>query len=234
MSLEVTPVSSYHDNCRTDALQLLGPAAGKVLDVGCGSGATGRALLEAGRADLVDGIELSPSAAERSRADYRRVVVGDIDQLDLARLDGPYDTLLCLDVLEHVRDPWAVLRRLVGDVLAPEATAVVSLPNVQCAEVVGPLLLGRFDYAPSGVLDHTHLRFFTRATGRDLVRSSGLEIVAEAERRIGESRGRPFRALARALGPFGIRQLVFLSRRPGSGRTGPPVLAPAPGLPSQQ
>lgn len=210
----------YHDHCRSDALALVGSRAGRVLDVGCGSGATGRALLDQGWAQVVDGIELSPTAADRARAHYRTVVVGDLahpNRADLlSPLDGPYHTVLCLDVLEHVPDPWGLLTHLVAHHLQPGGTAVISVPNVQCVEVVGPLLGGRWTYQPAGVLDRTHLRFFTRSSGRALVEGAGLEVTAEAARRIGVSRGWVGAAVGRALGPFGVRQHLFRAAKPGS------------------
>lgn len=209
-------VPGYYDNCRLDVLALLAPTTGRVLDVGCGRGATGAALLHSGRADAVDGIELAAAAADAAtgEAGYRTVVVGDLETADRAGLDHDYDTIMCNDVLEHVQDPWSVLQTLVDDHLRPGGTVVVSVPNVQCAEVVGPLLLGRFEYADDGVLDRTHLRFFTRRSARALVESAGLTVAAEADSRIGEGRGGAPRLIGRIAGPFGVRQLLFRAVSP--------------------
>ncbi len=209
-------MSGYYGNCRLDVLALLEPTAGRVLDVGCGEGATGAALLHSGRADAVDGIELTTVAADRAttEAGYGTVVVGDLESADRAPLRADYDTIMCNDVLEHVHDPWTVLRTLVDDHLRPGGTVVVSVPNVQCAEVVAPLLLGRFDYADDGILDRTHLRFFTRRSARALVEGAGLTVAEEADSRIGEGRGGAPRLVGRITGPFGVRQLLFRAVAP--------------------
>ncbi|MEM9132218.1 MAG: class I SAM-dependent methyltransferase [Actinomycetota bacterium] len=209
-------MSGYYSNCRLDVLALLAPSTGRVLDVGCGEGATGAALLNSGRADAVDGIELTAAGAERATGDagYGTVVVGDLETVDRTPLVDHYDTIMCNDVLEHVQDPWTVLRTLVRDHLRPGGTVVVSVPNVQCAEVVGPLLLGRFEYADDGVLDRTHLRFFTRRSARALVETAGLTVTGEADSRIGEGRGGAPRLVGRIAGPFGVRQLLFRAVSP--------------------
>ncbi|MEM8924380.1 MAG: class I SAM-dependent methyltransferase [Actinomycetota bacterium] len=214
-------MSNYHDHCRHDVLALLPTHNGRVLDVGCGSGATGAELLATGRASAVDGIELSPTAAERAGARYGTVVVGPLETVDRNALADDYDTIMCNDVLEHLADPWSVLRSLVDHHLRPGGTVVVSVPNVQCAEVVVPLLAGRFDYADDGVLDRTHLRFFTRRTARALVASAGLTVDAEATSRIGAGRGSGLRLVGRLAGPFGVRQLLLTGadRRPAMDRS---------------
>lgn len=211
-------MSNYHDHCRHDVLTLLPAHNGRVLDVGCGSGVTGVEMLATGRASAVDGIELSVAAAERAKERYGTVVVGPLETVDRAELADDYDTIMCNDVLEHLADPWTVLRALVDDHLRPGGTVAVSVPNVQCAEVVVPLLAGRFDYADDGVLDRTHLRFFTRRTARSLMASAGLTVDAEATSRIGAGRGGAPRLVGRLAGPFGVRQLLLTGadRRPAT------------------
>ena len=90
---------------------------------------------------------------------------------------APFDAVLCLDVLEHLLDPWTVLEGLAGH-LAPGGTAIVSIPNIRFHKALLPLLLwGDWAYEERGVLDSTHLRFFTRKTAMELVRGAGLEVV---------------------------------------------------------
>jgi len=89
------------------------------------------------------------------------------------------DCVIFSDVLEHTSDPWAVLRRW-RSVLAPGGTLVVSLPNVAHKSVLRPLLRGRFDYADEGVLDRTHLRFFTRVTAIEMIEACGFEVITFA------------------------------------------------------
>ena len=205
--------TTYYQNCRWDVLDLMPASVGRVLDVGCGEGATGAELLRSGRASTVDGIELVPEVAALAGRHYRTVAVGDLADVDRSILDVDYDTMLCNDVLEHVADPWSVLRTLTAEHVRIGGSVFVSLPNVQCAEVVAPLLVGRFDYADDGVLDRTHLRFFTRSSARELLTSAGLTIVTEKSGRVGAGRSGPARWVGRALGPYGVRQLLFATRR---------------------
>ena len=88
-----------------------------------------------------------------------------------------FDCILCLDVLEHLQDPWRVLRKLTGW-LRPNGTVVASIPNVRYKSVVMDLAFrGKFDYQNAGILDRTHLRFFTRSSAVSLLQSVGLAVV---------------------------------------------------------
>ena len=149
----------YYGAVRTDMVSWLPDPPGRVLDVGCGSGATGR-LLSARSPERLVGIEIDPSAAERARDAYDEVLVGSAETI-LAELDGPFDSLLCYDVLEHLVDPWAVLREL-ARLSAPGARLHVSLPNARhLSLLVDVMARGTFGYTAHGHRDDTHLRWFT-------------------------------------------------------------------------
>lgn len=151
----------------------------RVLDVGCGEGLLALSLKRRGH-DVV-GIEANAAAAATARSH-----LGDVIELDLndraslcafvaSRLES-FDCVVAADVLEHLRDPWATLEQLVK-VVQPGGLVVVSLPNVRCLSVVAPLLLkGQFEYQSHGVLDRTHLRFFTRSSAVALLGSAGLAV----------------------------------------------------------
>jgi methionine biosynthesis protein MetW len=152
------------------------PDRARVLDVGC---ATGYLAAELGRRGCrVVGVEADAAAAEQARAHCELVVVGDVEDAgcrdELAAL-APFDAVLCGDVLEHLRDPWATLRSL-G---ALGGRVVLSVPNVGHWTARRALLRGRFPYAEHGLFDRTHLRFFTRAGARELAEGAGLRIVDE-------------------------------------------------------
>ena len=90
-----------------------------------------------------------------------------------------FDLLLFGDVIEHTRDPLAILREA-GALLAPRGQVIVSVPNVANLRVRLGLARGRFDYTESGILDKTHLRFFTLRSARELMRQAGYHITRES------------------------------------------------------
>ena len=131
--------------------------------------------------------------------------------------DGYFDCIVCADVLEHTRDPWEVLRKL-RRVLDPKGVLIVSLPNLRHFKPLYVLLMNRFEYEASGILDRTHLRFFTLHTMRQMLRESGYEILRRSENR---SRGGMYDVLVLfslgALKPFTVYQYLFVARgAPGS------------------
>ena len=148
-----------------------------VLDVGCGIGLNGAAARRRGA--VVTGIETDAGAAAEARKRLDEVLALDITDEAAMRAglgDRRFDLILLADVLEHVADPLSVLKRLLGH-LAEDGHVIASLPNVAAWTVRLGLLAGRFDYRPSGILDDSHLRFFTRETARRLLEDAGLEVL---------------------------------------------------------
>jgi 2-polyprenyl-3-methyl-5-hydroxy-6-metoxy-1,4-benzoquinol methylase len=161
--------SDYFGNARQDIRPLLSGVADTVLEVGCGSGGTLRWLKETGQCKKAYGIELFEDSAMLAKRYADAVVQGDAEQLiDTTFQDQTFDLILCLDVLEHMVDPWTFVRKL-SRLLAPNGRIVFSIPNVRNLKVLLPLLfLGRWRYEERGILDRTHLRFFTRQTAMEL------------------------------------------------------------------
>ena len=122
-------------------------------------------------------IEIDASAAEQASAFCERVIVGDIEQIDLAQELGAdrFDVIVSADFLERLKDPLTVLRALKG-YLRPDGRLVASLPNVAHGSVRLALLAGQFPYGELGLLDRTHLRFYTRASIEQLFEDAGLAI----------------------------------------------------------
>jgi 2-polyprenyl-3-methyl-5-hydroxy-6-metoxy-1,4-benzoquinol methylase len=148
-----------------------------VLDVGCGVGLNGAAIRRTGA--RVTGIEIVPRSIERARAVLDEVVAADIGSdaaVKNALGSRRFDLIVFADVLEHTVDPRAVLERFLP-YLEDDGQILVSLPNVAAWTVRLGLLAGRFDYQPSGILDDSHLRFFTRASAARLCESAGLEVL---------------------------------------------------------
>lgn len=152
-------------------IQMVGTGK-RVVDFGCYTGVVARALAE--RGCTVTGIELDPVAAEKAREVCERVVVGDLDRMDLAEaLEGSaYDVGLFGDIIEHLKDPVRVLSQFRAH-LAPGGFIVVSVPNVAHATVRLSLLKGEFNYENTGILDDTHLRYFTRKSIGDFIEACG-------------------------------------------------------------
>lgn len=152
------------------------PRGSTVLDCGCAGGLTARALSEE-RGCVVDGAEVSAEAAETAREACRQVYVGSLeDPAFVGSLGSGYDRIVFGDVLEHLADPAAVLE-LVRGRLAPEGRILISVPNVAYWRMRIHLLFGRFRYRDSGLLDRTHLRFYTWHGGRRLVEGAGYRVV---------------------------------------------------------
>jgi 2-polyprenyl-3-methyl-5-hydroxy-6-metoxy-1,4-benzoquinol methylase len=168
----------YFDNVRSEIAPLLPTMAGRVLDIGCGAGATLQWLRQTGRCRVTVGVEMMESAAAIARGRADQVLVGDATQLvESAFAPQSFDLVLCLDVLEHLVDPWSFVAK-VRLLLKPGGLLIASLPNVRHLRVVLPLLLGgRWRYEVSGILDRTHLRFFTRESALELMSTGGLTVV---------------------------------------------------------
>lgn len=164
----------YFTHPRQDVLSLLPGGLERVLDVGCGAGATAGWLREHG-ATTVHGIELVAEAAEQAATVMDRVWQGPVDE-QLSQLDGPYDAVLCLDVLEHLTDPYAVLAGLRGQ-LRDGGWLLVSLPNARNLKLSFDLLVrGTFGYTDEGHRDWTHLRWFTRADATRAIEEAGFTV----------------------------------------------------------
>ena len=141
-----------------------------VLDLGCGSGALGQHLSETLGCTL-DGVTLSEAEATHARPHYRRVVVDNLESCDLViTFSGiRYDFIVCADVLEHLSRPEKVLEAC-RQLLQPDGQLLISVPNAGYSGLIAELLEGEFLYREEGLLDRTHLRFFTR---RSLARFLG-------------------------------------------------------------
>jgi GT2 family glycosyltransferase/protein-L-isoaspartate O-methyltransferase len=167
---------SYYTFPRERLFEQIPAQAGRVLEVGCGAGVLGERLKRSGKATHVTGIELSTHAAALAQSKLDIVQIGDVESMSLDAWIGQFDTLVVADVLEHLRDPWAVLFRL-RDCLKEGGRVVASIPNIAHYKIIKKLLSRDWRYEPDGILDHRHLRFFTRGSIEDLFRNAGFEIL---------------------------------------------------------
>ena len=165
----------YFEDVNWGLLRLWGDRRGlDVLDVGCGFATTSQHIHK--RGNRVTGIESAPEAVEVARERIDEVIAGDLLNVDLA--GRQFDAILFADVLEHLAWPAEVLSRYLA-ALKPGGRVFVSLPNVGLWSVRLSLAFGRFPYADTGVLDRTHLRFFTRGSARELIENAGLRVIAK-------------------------------------------------------
>jgi len=164
----------YHDLLRPEILALIPPTAKYILDLGCGTGNLGKALKQ--RQDcVVHGIELNKDAAGLAAQNIDKVWIDNLNRFDPAFLPHKYDCIVFADILEHLINPWAVLKKF-ASVLTDGGTVITSLPNVAHPWIQGNLQRGLFRYEPAGILDITHLRFFTKTSISQLFYAAGLKI----------------------------------------------------------
>ncbi|MBF0135551.1 MAG: class I SAM-dependent methyltransferase [Magnetococcales bacterium] len=152
-------VSEYFFRERPEVVQCVPASAQNVLDVGCGAGLLGKELKDRGISRVV-GVEINPEAAQFARKYLDVVHAGDVTSMPLDFSLGEFDAIVCADVLEHLVDPWALVLRL-KPFLAPRGVLITSIPNVRYFGMLHGLVEGHWTYAESGILDRTHLRFFT-------------------------------------------------------------------------
>jgi 2-polyprenyl-3-methyl-5-hydroxy-6-metoxy-1,4-benzoquinol methylase len=159
----------YFEDVNWGLLRLWGERRGlDVLDVGCGFATTSQYL----KGNRVTGIESSAEAVKVARTRIDRVVERDLQ--DFAPDLGQFDVIIFADVLEHLAWPIGILKKYLT-LLKPNGSVIVSLPNVGLWSVRMQHLLGRFNYEETGVLDHTHLRFFTRRSALRMLDEAGLK-----------------------------------------------------------
>mgnify|MGYP001285314665 CR=1 FL=1 len=169
--------AGYYLHARREILPYLPPVSGKVFEVGCGNGETLALLKHENRCNWAGGVELFPAAAVKAREKADLVLEGNIENCEIPLDEGSVDLMLCLDVLEHLVDPWSVLLRL-NRFVKPGGSLICTLPNVRHLKVLLPLVVsGTWNYSDYGILDRTHLRFFTRRTAVSLVESAGFQVV---------------------------------------------------------
>jgi 2-polyprenyl-3-methyl-5-hydroxy-6-metoxy-1,4-benzoquinol methylase len=172
--MDETAPYAYYEDINWGLLRLWGDRRGlDVLDVGCGFATTAQKIRDAG--NRVVGIESSDSAVVVARKRIDEVIEADLQNIE-AIGDRRFDAIIFADVLEHLPWPIGVLKSYLA-LLKPGGSVIISLPNVGLWSVRLGLMFGRFQYDESGVLDRTHLRFFTRRSAIQMMRSAGLEPV---------------------------------------------------------
>jgi 2-polyprenyl-3-methyl-5-hydroxy-6-metoxy-1,4-benzoquinol methylase len=196
--MKQTPIHNIHN---ADLLALIPKDASTLVEIGCSSGALARAYRKLNSQCEYVGVEIDSDYAEVARAWCTRVIVANIEQMS----DEVFGTLcpsscwIFADVLEHLYDPWRVLRRIHHS-LEPNGSIVACIPNMQHWSIQVRLNAGNFQYEDYGLMDRTHLRWFTKKTVVDLFQSTGFKVVDGGARVLEE----PYRESAL----IGIRALA--------------------------
>lgn len=148
---------------------------GRYLDIGCGKGRLG-SFLKKQFAAKVTGVEIFQEYAAEASKCLDEVLCGNIEELDFAEYTNKFDHIIFSDSLEHLLDPESALMKA-KIMLRPDGTLLLSIPNVRNFRVTLPLLLlGRFEYQDEGLLDRTHLRFFTLSSITNLLKHCGFSV----------------------------------------------------------
>lgn len=178
---------SYYDNVNPELFARIPATARRILEIGCGVGEFARAVRAANPDTEYWGVELFAEAADAASALLDAVIVGDIEttevmaRLDRARGDRLFDVLIFGDVLEHLNDPWRILAELRTRV-SPGGVCVACVPNVSNWRLIKEQLSGRWTYTDAGLLDRTHLRFFTRDSAVTMLRDAGWTVTDASPR----------------------------------------------------
>ena len=165
----------YYSDTRKDLFNLIPRDSKRVLDVGCGTGELGYLLKQRG-IEYVAGVELKREVAELARTKLDEVVEADIEKIELHFGEGYFDCIVFGDILEHLIDPWNALMRM-KRFLSDEGCMVCSIPNIRHYGVIARLMLDRWQYQQEGLLDKSHLRFFTLGSIRTMIDEAGYTII---------------------------------------------------------
>jgi SAM-dependent methyltransferase len=170
------PDWSYYQTQRIEMLPFIPEGAKDFLEIGCGAGTFGLLLQARNSGARVIGVEAHPAAADEARKRLAAVIEGPIEEALPTIPDCSIDCVVCNDVLEHLVDPWTVLKSLRAK-LRPGGKVVSSIPNVRHFPVFKSYFLdGDWRYAEDGVLDRTHVRFFTQQSIRRMYEESGYRV----------------------------------------------------------
>lgn len=178
------PTKKYQYTLPTDSdhvahkILALVPHGSRVLEIGCSSGSQTR-LLKNTLGCSVTGIEINAAAAVDAREFCERLIIGDIENLNMTENLGnqSFDVIILSDVLEHLKQPGDTLMKI-RPLLGQSGILLASIPNIAHAAICWELAHGRFDYRDYGLLDDTHIRFFTKKSITRLFEGSGYYIAA--------------------------------------------------------
>ena len=167
--------NSYYDIVREEILDLIPSSTKRLLDVGCGTGTISSMAKKKFNIDEVVGIEKFEKAASVASARLDKVICGDIESIQLEYDNNYFDCILCADIFEHLINPENVIRKL-HSLLSENGVMITSLPNIRHVVPLLKIIFDRLEHEESGVLDKTHLHFYTLHTMKKMFTESGFEI----------------------------------------------------------
>jgi methionine biosynthesis protein MetW len=168
--------NSYFSDIRWDIISLIPAGKHRILEIGCGTGNTGKTLKEQNKAAEVIGIELVATVAAQAEKNLDKVIVADIEKLQMPFADEYFDYVILADILEHLHNPSQTIERLKKHI-KKGGRIIASIPNVRYWKVLKELVIkGQWTYRSDGILDDTHLRFFTKKSITNLFQSAGFSV----------------------------------------------------------
>ena len=168
--------NNYFAGVRTDCVaELPYDKSVSIIEIGCGDGGTGALALSNNKCKRYCGVEICSTAAEAAKSKISEVVTGNVENVRLPWPKQSFNALILSEVLEHLVDPWSVLLKL-RFLLKPGAKVFASSPNVSYHRVLSMVFRGEWRLADSGIMDLTHLRWFTPSTYREMFESCGYRV----------------------------------------------------------
>lgn len=202
----MSELPQYYTNVNPTLFEAIPKNSARILEIGCGAGALGKKYIETVNPGCEYwGVEYVPAAATEARKNIRNVIYGSIeDDSIIDRIpEDSFDVLIFGDVLEHLREPWDVLKKLSGKMRAG-GICLACIPNTQHWSILMNLLNGAWEYQDSGLMDRTHLRFFTRKSMIDLFNTNGWQVTSQTPRIFSKEK---------AIGP--VQEILETRRRLG-------------------
>ena len=167
---------TYYSGIRWDIIDLVPEGNNRILEVGCGTGSTLIKLKEIHKAQEIYGFELNEEMVQDHIKDINKVIIGDVEQIDPPFLENFFDFIIFGDVLEHLIDPQRTLEKYTK-YLKNNGVIIASIPNIKHYSVLINLVFrDRFEYKSAGILDESHLRFFTKKEIINMFNRAGMHV----------------------------------------------------------
>jgi len=167
----------YYGQKGVDIAEFIPEDSKHILEVGCALGLTGKSIKEKtkGNAEII-GIEIEPEIAKKAEENLDKVIVGNVETLELPYEKGYFDCIIYGDVLEHLIDPWKLLIKHAG-LLKEGGSVIARIPNIAHYRTIKMLFRKDWHYEDRGILDNTHLRFFAVKSIKEMFKNTGFEII---------------------------------------------------------